>query len=93
MKKALLFLFLPLVLASCGTTVPSENSENTVSQTSNEKLLVTASIIPLASVINTIGGDAVEVNTIVPAGVSPHGFDISAKQMVAITKSERVFMV
>ena len=90
MKKALLFLFLPLVLASCGTTVPSEN---TVSQTGNEKFLVTASIIPLASVINTIGGDAIEVNTIVPAGISPHGFDISAKQMVAITKSERVFMV
>ena len=93
MKKALLFLFLPLVLASCGTTAPSENPENTVSQTSNEKLLVTASIIPLASVINTIGGDAVEVNTIVPAGVSPHGFDLSAKQMVTIEDSQRIFLV
>lgn len=101
MKKIVSVLFLLLLLVSCGQNISveetpsSQNSKQTITQTSeqvSEKIAVTASIIPLASVINTIWGEYVEVNTIVPAGVSPHGFDLSARQMVEIEKSELVFM-
>ncbi|MDA9129074.1 metal ABC transporter substrate-binding protein [Candidatus Gracilibacteria bacterium] len=78
------------------TTQTSENSEVQVQESEiseTEKILVTSSIIPLSSIANFIGGDYVEVNNIVPAGVSPHGFDLSARQMIDIETSEIVFMV
>lgn len=59
----------------------------------NDIIQVTSSIIPLSSVVNTIGGDYVEVNNIVPAGVSPHGFDLSARKMAEVENSQIVFLV
>lgn len=33
------------------------------------------------------------MQNLVPAGVSPHGFDLSAKKMAELSKSEKVFML
>lgn len=83
-----------IFLVSCGqnTTENQEITGQKPNEVKAEKIGVTSSIIPLSSVINTIGWDYVEVNNIVPAGVSPHGFDLSAKQMVQIEDSEIVFL-
>ncbi len=91
MKKIYVALVLGFLLASCGQNTPV--GENPVTLEENPQLQVTSSIIPLSSVIHSIGWDYVEVNTIVPAGVSPHGFDLSARQMVEIEKSDIVFLL
>ncbi len=57
------------------------------------RIYVSSSIVPLSSLVKTIGGDYAVVTNIVPAGVSPHGFDLSAKMMADISKSEKVFMI
>ena len=61
------------------------NSWNVVKY--NDIIKVETSIIPLGSLTNYIGGDFVEVNSIVPAGVSPHGYDLKPEQMVDIAES------
>lgn len=64
------------------------NSWNVVKY--NDIIKVETSIIPLGSLTNYIGGDFVEVNSIVPAGVSPHGYDLKPEQMVDIAESDLV---
>jgi len=91
MKKIYITLVLGFLLASCGQN--TQVDENPVTLEENTQLQVTSSIIPLSSVINSIGGEYISVNTVVPAGVSPHGFDLSARQMVEIEKSDVVFLL
>lgn len=68
-----------------------QESGNTVKY--NDIIKVAASIIPISGVVNTIGWDYVEVENIIPAGVSPHGFDLSAQQMASVIESQKVFMI
>lgn len=91
MKKIYVALVLGLLLASCGWN--TQVIENPVTLEENPQLQVTSSIIPLSSLINSVGWEYVSVNTIVPAGVSPHGFDLSARQMVEVEKSDIIFLV
>ena len=92
MKKIFLLFTLAVFFTSCtsSSSNPTKIPEKTQEATS---IQVTSSIIPISSIIKNIGGEYVEVNTIVPAGVSPHGFDMSARQMIEVEKSERIFLV
>lgn len=56
----------------------------------NDIIKIQTSIVPLASLTNYIGWDFVEVNSIVPAWVSPHGYDLKPAQMIEIEKSELI---
>ncbi|MDD3793533.1 MAG: metal ABC transporter substrate-binding protein [Candidatus Gracilibacteria bacterium] len=56
----------------------------------NDIIQIETSIVPLASITNYIGGDFVEAISIVPTGVSPHGYDLKPEQMVDINKSDLV---
>ncbi len=47
------------------------------SEQQSDKLLVGASIAPLADFVHQVGGDYVEVFTIVPPGVNPHAFELT----------------
>lgn len=47
----------------------------------SRKLKVAASIFPLADVARQIGGDDVEVVTLLPPGASPHGFEPQPRQV------------
>lgn len=93
--KKLSFILISLVLiTSCAKKeVTPENSQASSQNTPQiETIAISSSIIPLSSVINTIGGEYVEVDNIIPAGVSPHGFDMSAKAMARLEDAEIVFM-
>lgn len=94
MKKNIIALLAVLMLASCGTQkseVASDSSKQAKSDT--KTISVSSSIVPVSSVINAIGWEYVNVNTIVPAGVSPHGFDLSAKDVVALENSDITFLI
>lgn len=56
----------------------------------NDIIKIETSIIPLASLTNYIGWGFVEVKSIVPAWVSPHGYDLKPEQMVDIAESDLV---
>lgn len=95
MKKNIIALLAMLMLVSCGsqetTVVSNENKE--VAPVATETIVVSASIVPIASVVNAIGWEYVSVNTVVPTGVSPRGFDLSAKDAVALENSEITFII
>jgi len=52
-----------------------------------ERLLVAASIAPLADFVRQVGGDAVEVFTLVPPGASPHTYEIAPRQVVRVANA------
>jgi zinc transport system substrate-binding protein len=58
----------------------------------SEKLSVAASIEPLRDFVQQIGGDRVEVFTIVPPGASPHTFELTAEQMLRIAKAKMLVL-
>ncbi len=57
-----------------------------------EKLQVIASIFPVADMARQVGGDDVEVTTVVPAGASPHTFEMKPSLIKAFD-SAKVFLM
>jgi zinc transport system substrate-binding protein len=74
-----LVIILSLSLLSCGK--PQESTE------SDTRLPVVASILPLADFLNQIGGDRVRVETLVPAGASPHTYELTPAQLKAVMRA------
>ena len=57
-----------------------------------EKLQVIASIFPIADMARQVGGNDVEVTTVVPAGASPHTFEMKPS-LVKTFAAARVFLM
>ncbi len=74
-----LLIILGLALLSCGK--PEERAE------SDARLPVVASILPLADFLRQIGGDRVRVETLVPAGASPHTYELAPAQLKAVMRA------
>lgn len=74
---ALLLCALMLALAGCGKR----------SQRDASKMLVAASIAPLADFSRQVGGDLVEVELLVPPGSNPHTYQIEPAQMETLSKA------
>jgi zinc transport system substrate-binding protein len=58
----------------------------------NGKLKVAASIVPLADFARNVGGDLVEVKTIVPPGATEHTFEPTSGQMKSLSVA-KVFVM
>ena len=102
MKKLYIAIAFMFLLTSCWEVEQAQESTtqnaqpalvNNIEEAQDEQqtLLVTSSIVPISSVVRTIGWQYVEVENIIPAGVSPHGFDMSAQQRAKIEDAEIVF--
>lgn len=77
--KYILILILAVICCACTKSdIKSDNS----------KLKVTASIVPLADIAKSIGGDKVEVTFIIPPGANPHVFEPSPSQLANLSKSD-----
>lgn len=57
------------------------------SPANSDKLLVAASIAPLADFTHQVGGDHVQVITLVPAGASPHTFELNPSQVEQVASA------
>jgi zinc transport system substrate-binding protein len=65
-----------LAAAGCGTVAQSG------------RLKVAASIVPLADFVRQVGGDLVEVQTLVPPGASPHTYEPTAGQLAFLSQAK-----
>jgi len=83
-KTLLLIAIIGLVVWFSGCVDNNEN-ENTVS------VLVT--IVPQEEMVNSIGGEFVDVTVLVPAGESPHSFEPTPHQMTKVTTASAYFTV
>ena len=93
MKKILFFLFMSFFLFSCSLSGENEkeNSGDTDKSVKNESLEVVSSIVPISSLVNRVGWEYVNVTNIVAPWVSPHGFDVSVKDVQAIENADIIF--
>jgi zinc transport system substrate-binding protein len=65
-----------LAVAGCGTGAQSG------------RLKVAASIVPLADFVRQVGGDLVDVQTLVPPGASPHTYEPTAGQLAFLSQAK-----
>jgi zinc transport system substrate-binding protein len=93
-KKGLL-LFLSMIIAlgaaACGQqTAPGQTAPEQTGAAADAapKLAVYTSLYPLQYVAERIGGEFADVKNVVPAGVEPHDFEPTAKDLVAISASD-----
>ena len=75
------------------TTTATKTDTETLTQTSTvtekgDALTIIASITPVADFIQQIGGEKVEVTLMVPAGASPHTYEPTTSQMVAVSNAD-----
>ncbi|MDA7494852.1 metal ABC transporter substrate-binding protein, partial [Candidatus Gracilibacteria bacterium] len=87
MKKIALLIVMVLFLTSCNN---AQENKGVHTDDNSPKIEVVTSIIPLASIANYIGGDYVDTISLIPAGVSPHGFDLKPNQMIELEKSDLI---
>jgi len=75
----LLLSVLGLTLAGCGRQADPEQVD--------ARLQVVASVLPMADFARQVGGDRVRVEALVPAGASPHTYDLTPAQMKAVARA------
>ncbi|UOQ86428.1 metal ABC transporter solute-binding protein, Zn/Mn family [Gracilibacillus salinarum] len=87
MKKLTALLFLMgLVLIGCNTETSESTGDNASSE--DKTIKIYATLYPLAYFAEEIGGEQVEVETILPAGADPHSYEPTSKMMVDIAASD-----
>jgi len=70
---------LALGLAACGTAAEDDG-----------RLDVVVSIYPLQYAVEQIGGDAVDITTVTPAGADPHSVELSPRQLRSFSDADAV---
>lgn len=91
-RTTIVLIFAILVLALAWKLTP-RITDNGSRLTSSAKLQIAATISPLADIIKNIGGDYVTVTTILPPGASPHTFEPSPQQAIALQNAQLVFAI
>lgn len=83
MKKSflvMLFMILGLMVSGCGSEQKSTES--------SDKLVVYTSFYTMSDFAKKIGGDRIEVVTLVPPGVEPHDWEPSTSDLVQLEKAK-----
>lgn len=83
MKRILsLGLALMLLIMSAGCT-----AQNRTAPTSTKKPLVFATFYPMYFLTERIGGDKVQIETLIPPGVEPHDWEPSPKTLASLSQA------
>lgn len=77
----LMTALLLLTLVGCGTNTPNDTS-------ANKKVTIYTTLFPLMDFARQIGGEHVEVRSIIPAGAETHDFEPTAKDIIAINEAD-----
>lgn len=86
MKKILLILlFFSLLISACSTQT------NNPSFTEDERLKISVSIASIQWLVDQIGGDQVQTQSLTTSGDDPHTYEPSPAQMIAIAASDLYF--
>lgn len=85
MKKRIFTLISMLVMSSLFIGCTKAKEEKTID---SDKIQVTVSIEPLKEFTQIIGGDKVEVKTMVPTGSEPHDFEPKTKDLVELNNAD-----
>ena len=81
--KWLISIAAMLLLAACGSTADE----------SNETLKIYTTVYPLQYIIDEIGGDTVETESIIPPGADGHSYEPTAGEMLKYADGDAVIYV
>ncbi|WP_097028206.1 metal ABC transporter substrate-binding protein [Clostridium peptidivorans] len=91
MKKKLLYLVtvisLIMSLVACNKSADTKQTSK-VESSGNEKIKIAVTFNPLKEFAEAVGGDKVQVETIIPNGSEPHDFDPRAKDLINIENAD-----
>lgn len=82
-KKITLFLLMSILIASCSSAPPPA--------TDSGKLNIVATTSIVSDVVRQVGGDSVEVETLLPIGTDPHSFDPTPQDIAKVADADIVF--
>lgn len=77
LKKLLLLIFVTLLIVGCSSSKSDSN-----------KLKAAASFYPMAEFTRAVGGDLIDVETLVPDGVEPHDWEPTPRDLTRLGKSK-----
>ncbi|ALC84640.1 adhesin [Bacillus sp. FJAT-22090] len=92
MKKTLLLFFIVLLIlftAACGNNAVEEAT----TQEKNEEIQIYTTVYPLQYFAERIGGDAVSVSSIYPAGANEHTFEPTQQDMMSLADADLFFYI
>jgi ABC-type Zn uptake system ZnuABC Zn-binding protein ZnuA len=81
-KLFILLLTTIFLLTGCGTTTPAQN---------DGKLPVVATTSIVADVLQQVGGDYIQIKTLLPLGTDPHAFEPRPQDAAALADAQLVF--
>jgi zinc transport system substrate-binding protein len=74
-----------IVISLAMLLIPTSHRQN---EAGNDRLGVAVTLVPYADFVRQIGGDKVDVTIMVPSGASPHSYEPTTSQMVALSEAE-----
>lgn len=86
------FFILLFFIGALGAIILFADKEPAGKELGNGKLRVVATFYPLADFARNIGGDLVEVSTIVPAGIEPHDYEPTPKDILALRNADLILI-
>lgn len=89
-KKIFLIILVTLFILGIIIFIFQRGSNNPA--TMENKITVVTSFYPLYFLTSEIGGDLIEVVNLTPAGVEPHDYDLTSRDMIKIIKSELIVL-
>lgn len=85
---------LSLALGLCACSALSSDSESAAkATTSSGALKVSASFYPVQYLVQAVGGDHVSVSSVTPTNVEPHDFELSPKDVTALSSTSLIAYV
>jgi zinc transport system substrate-binding protein len=75
-----------LIMSFAGCMSGTQSNGN--AQKSGEKLNVIASFYPMYDFAKNVGGDRIDVKTLIPAGVEPHEYDPTPSDIIALNNAQ-----
>ena len=94
-QRVIGWLWLLLILVGCQSRPVTESHPTPVASASpvDGPIQIVASIPPLASLVERLGGDAVQVSSLIPAGASPHSFSLSPRNAADLERAAVIVQV
>ncbi len=85
-----LFAALALTLSACGSSSATTPNDATAGGSQPLKVVATTTIV--GDVVRNVGGDAIDLTVMLPAGADPHGFEPAPVDIAAVNKADAVFI-
>lgn len=88
----LILIFVIVSGAGCKIKKPAF-VDTSAGRQESEKIKVAGTIFPISDIIKNVAGDKVEVINILPAGASPHTFELTPKQIKELSGVKAIFVI